>query len=171
MRGLDRPLTPEMRYDRVVNTAPRLYKGFKAGAVKTASPKNVTIYMWNINKTPIDQIGEIRYAATKPYKMRGKFFEAQPVSPVLGAVFDPARDLGEPSKAFSISLPGFASVLGIPWNMIGEDTYILVCPQSEDTVVPNWITAKNGYWITPEFLNEVRRRNMDYILMAMLSRR
>jgi hypothetical protein len=167
MTGLNRLPTSKERYDRVVKTAPRLYKGFKSGTVQAASPMSVTIYLWNINEAG-NQVGEIRYAAMKPHNMRGKYFKAKTVSPKLGAIFDPVNGLDDPDVAFGMKLDGFASVLGVPWDMIGNNTYILICPVGQ-TVVPNRITAKNGYWITPEFLDWMKKNDKDYVLTALLS--
>lgn len=169
-KGLDKPSTSEAeRRRRALELGPELYKAYKAGYEQASQPRDFLIFMWNTASVPLSHM--------RAYQLDGFELSFAPFSEMTGAVampvFEPLFGLGKPDRVFRIRADGkkpIGAAFQVPWSMIGEGTYILVCTEDDLAVHPNRITAKEGFWLTPEYLNAVKARRWDYILMPFISK-
>ncbi len=169
MAARDRPFTSqEERYKVVTTLGPDLYKGYKAGTVKASKDRTFTIYMWNVGKVPTSHMAS--------YRLNGQTLTKLSVAEVAGKqgpVFDPLTGLGSPDRVFQVEAKGqkpIGAALQIPWSMVGERTYILICTGDASGVYPNRVTANEGHWLTPEYLASMRKRGWEYVLLPFLSK-
>lgn len=153
MKGVDKPARSEQeRQERVQFLGPQLWEEFRAGKVQSSAPRSFVIFMWNVKDVPSSHL--------QAYRVNGmNVMEKVPFSeikdPKSYPVFDPSFDLGKPQKIFRVKAEGQSPVgasLQIPWAMVTDKTYFLICTEDKLTVYPNKVTANEGLWVAPQSL-------------------
>ena len=161
MEGLDSPSSTYGERVRRTQLGPSFYQEWKEGGIEEARPRNFTLYFWNTRATRTSQMSAY-VLGTEGGVRRNSVEEIQPN---FGAVFDPAHNLGQPERAFRLQAEAGAS-FQVPWNMIGEETYILICSGDDQGVFPNRRTANEGFWFTPEYLSYAKMAGWEWILAS-----
>lgn len=171
MAGLDKPYpSEEERYRRVTELGPAFYRCFKAGECRAAKERSFVILMWNVDTS----VSNDHLAS---YQLDGRTLTKVGVEDAWGItppVFDPVSDLGKPQRVYRVKARGMSPIgtaLQIPWSMITEKTYILICAEDDLTVYPNRITAKEGLWIPPEYLKGVIKQGRDGLIIPIISKK
>lgn len=174
MVGLDQPYHDDVeRRRRVKSIGPDVWEGYKAGTVQAAGSRIFLVYMWNMDTS----VSASHMAA---YRRNGSSPQGLVKVPVENTwrysvpQFDPVSNLGRPTTVFRVHADGKDSIgvaFQFPWSAVTEKTYILVCTEDRASVYPNRITADEGLWITPEYLNAAKERGWVYIIIPFLSKR
>lgn len=166
LKDLDKPFKDQAeRLSRVRDLGPRLQKAFGEGAVQAAKPRTYLVYVWASNSTPV--------TAMVSWERDGEeMIKSQPVE-VTGEKgikvpnFDTTvSNLGAP-RIFRIKAVGAKAImtsLQIPWAMLTEKTYIMVCSEEQATVYPG---GDKGLWITSTYLS-TQMVGWKYAIMAFV---
>lgn len=168
LKGLDKPpASITERYRRATKLGPELYRGFKDGTVKASRERSFLVFLWNTKG--FDEQRMASYSLDYPTLTKGKVEE---VFDAVPPVSDPVSHLGTP-RVFRIHARGKVPVgaaLQIPWSVVTERTYVLVCSEDRLAVYPNRITAKDGLWISPDSLGWMKERGKVFAVLPFLSR-
>lgn len=155
---------------------PTYYKKLIDGKLQPAAPRTVVVYVWDVDSTPTSMMAEYRTAQDYVQKVnenRNKKLTTQltPLSvteipPTSGPTFGTEYNIGQPKRAFRVTIPHGVSALQMPRGMFGKNSYVLICPEQSDgtTVYPDRITRKDGYWLTPKDIHAPG----DYIVVPLL---
>ena len=166
LEGLDRPFKdPGERLSRVRNLGPQLQKAFGEGKVGAAKARTYLVYFFAVNATPITLM-------TSWQRDGDEFIKEQPVE-VTGEKgikvpnFDTTvSNLGAP-RVFRVKATGAKAIMAsiqVPWAMLTDKTYIMVCSEEQSTVYPG---ADKGLWITSTYLN-TQMSGWKYATMAFV---
>lgn len=152
LKDLDKPFNDQTeRLSRVRDLGPRLQKAFGEGKVQSAKARTYLVYFWAVNSTPVTMMASWQ-------RDGDEFIKDQPVE-VTGEKgikvpnFDTTvSNLGAP-RVFRVKAVGTKPImtsLQVPWAMLTDKTYIMVCSEEQATVYPG---GDKGLWITSTYLN------------------
>lgn len=168
LAGLDKPYTSgEERQRRAQFLGPQLWEEYRKGTVSAAAPKSFLIYMWKVNSAPSANLSAYR-VNTRTHQVRKVMVEE--VTGAKAPVFDTSvTNLGAPQKVFRVRTEGRDAVgasIQIPWAMVTDGTYVLVCPEGPAVYPPG---KDMGLWLSPESLKWLKNKPSFRILMPFLS--
>ncbi len=167
LAGLDRPATTDAETRRRVTTlGEQLFGAFMEGDLQAAPEQVFYVYMWNVGDTPAENMG--MYELLTRQSTTSAWMEVEEVPPTTGPAETAEYDLGPPQRAFRVTARGGVVAFQVPWSMIGDTTYVLICPEAE-TIYPNRTTDSEGIWFTPEYLRDMRNADWDYVLVPFLT--
>ncbi len=176
-KGIDKsPASQVERQERAQKLGPLAWQGFVDGRESSSKPRSFILFFWNVNEVPPAAMSAWRVNGdrSKQYKhvvSKGAFEEIKDGS---YPIFDPAFDLGKPQRVYRISASGsdpIGASLQIPWSMVTDKTYVLICTEDKLTVYPNKVTANDGLWLTPSPLKWYRdTRKSTRVLIPFISK-
>lgn len=159
----------EIRRHLALDLGPDLFDCFRNDRCDPAPGKTVfTVYVWNANEgVSVEQMAAYETKNRRADPRSISFREINPDS--FRGEFAPENDLGMPNRAFRLSTNEAVGAFQFPWELVNEDTYILVCASNiqrgtESVVYPPVANRQyQGLWLNPEYLQDVR--HYEYILM------
>lgn len=168
MAGLQHPWkTHEERLRRVTDLGTTFYKQWKVGEAQVASRRTFYVFFWNTdNSFKDDQLASYVLLDKNGSVRKGSVVRANYAN---APVFDPIFDLGPPDRVYQITAPGAGTAIQVPWGLITDQTYILVCSDDDAPIYPNRRTKNEGHWYTPEFLMWMKEKGRDGSILPFLS--
>lgn len=127
--------------------------GLRAGTIKSAGKRKITVFVWGMRPgvTP-GMLAAYQRPTVDGAPVKIGFHE---IDVGRAPKFDPAHQPPGVARAFEISYEGAIVSFQVPKSAIGDEMYVLVCPDGASEF-PNRVTAQDGLWSLPEFWRTMR---------------
>lgn len=145
MQGLDKTAAnADERLRRAETLGMSLWQAQHQGAVRAAGSASFLVFIWN---------GGV---VEQPYGFQvtgNRTINRYVAENVKGKVTPSKLDgYGEPDAVYRIRTDGVSASILLPWSVLSEKSFIIICREGNSGVYPNTTTLKQGHAISRETL-------------------